>query len=73
MTDDKLASLSYDVDDFISKMLFHHRIDISILTGITLARLAKLSVTYAQEEGMLMLLDRVQETLLDSMNSRGIH
>jgi hypothetical protein len=73
MNDERLLEISNDTDDFINKMMLHHKLDFASVAGVMLARMAKLSMLGSMEEGLLQLMHHVKTSLQDSINDRDVH
>ena len=71
MTNEQIKEMVFDVDDFINKMVSVHELDFACVTATILARLAVIAMETKQENGMLKLVNSVQESLLKSLDAPG--
>ena len=67
MTNDEILQMSYDVDDFIGKMVTVHGLDFARVTATIFARLSVIAMETNQEIGMMRLMCSMQDTLLKSL------
>jgi len=67
MTDDEILQMSYDVDDFIGKMVNIHKLNFAHVTASIFARLSVIAMETNQEIGMMRLMTSMQDTLLRSL------
>lgn len=69
MTNDEILQMSYDVDDFINKMVTVHGLDFSHVTASIFARLSVIAMETNQEIGMMRLICGMQDCLLKSLDA----
>lgn len=69
MTNDEILQMSYDVDDFINKMVTVHGIDFAHITASIFARLSVIAMETNQEIGMMRLICGMQDCLLKSLDA----
>ena len=67
MTNDEILQMSYDVDDFISKMVTVHGLNFAHVTATIFARLSVIAMETNQEIGMMRLMSSMQDSLLKSL------
>ena len=67
MSNDEILQMSYDVDDFIDKMVKVHGLNFAHVTATIFARLSVIAMETNQEIGMMRLMSSMQDSLLKSL------
>jgi len=71
LDDEELIQLSGDVDDFFLKVALTYKCDYAQMAATILARMTRLAMDSYNEEGLLMLMESVKDTLEQSQRKPG--
>jgi hypothetical protein len=70
MTDEQLATLTGDFDDFLRKIVMNYDINYPALAGVIMARMVTLAQISQSENALLLLLPHMENTLKGELNDR---
>jgi hypothetical protein len=70
MTDEQIATLNGDFDDFLFKVVRNYDINYAALVGVIMARMVTLAKISESQDVLLLLLPHIENTLKGERNGR---